>query len=238
MNTLRSPLQRTAYSFVACAASMGLMLAGNDSTASLASSQDPVVPLALTPVLPELTGLTVASTSPTPPVTDSSLDLEVSTVPASSGIRHAAPEADLQLSSAPRTVSDPALSVSASSESMQEGDLDFAYWNLGTQDVLLQRAAKDYQSEAWEDQRQQAAQQRILEPQAPRTADEVNGALRHLRKRPTFRGALDLINPFAPVPEPSPSLAVMDAETRRPLVQPTPRVFHDAIWHEGGLRLW
>jgi hypothetical protein len=119
---------------------------------------------------------------------------------------------------------------------MESGDLDTAYWNLGTRDVLLQRASKDYQSEAWDEERQQAAQNRILEPHPPRSADEVNGALRHLRKRPTFRGAFDLINPFAPLP--TPALAVMEVETRRPLVQPTPRVFHDAVWHEGGLRLW
>lgn len=111
-----------------------------------------------------------------------------------------------------------------------------AAMDLSSEEILVSLAVTEFRGDTLDTIHRDGAQERLRLPEAPVESEGSIG--RYLRRRPTLRGAWDLVNPFAPMPEARIEPAALAFETRRSLQQPPPRVFHDAVWHESVLRIW
>jgi len=96
---------------------------------------------------------------------------------------------------------------------------------------------------------QESADARIRINPSTNSVERSGSILRHLQARPSWRAALDLFDPLAPVPAEMRRVSYAIDETRptdhslprslRDRATPeTPRVFNDPITHEPMLRLW
>jgi len=104
-------------------------------------------------------------------------------------------------------------------------------------EIIVGIALNEFRTDSLNQIHQEGAQQRLGPPGNPLEQESTRSVLRHLRQRPNLRGAWDLVNPRAPVTQTEVPTALA-FETRKRLEYPSSRIFHDAVAHEGGLRLW
>lgn len=130
---------------------------------------------------------------------------------------------------------DPAASQRGATDSLRPTNNELVAEPSG--EIIVSMALNEFRTDNLNQLHQEGAQERLGPTSSPLEQESTRSVFRHLRQRPTLRGAWDLVNPRAPITRVEAPTALA-FETRKRLDYPSSRIFHDAVAHEGGLRLW